>query len=806
MPTPPRPDAPTFDATRLDAPRLDAPATNGRPKSRRKRAILIGVGAGVALGALVGAGVVVLSGSGGTKTGDKVPPAQLAAQVFPPDPAATRQGRDQRLTDVAALQSTVVAVGSESDTLGTRAQFLVSTDGGRTFHAAASHSTTGAAAAFGDTPRFVAGGTAGWVAIGSQAGSPSVWTSKDGTDWTKQPSNAGAAFGAHDRIWRLTSTASGFIAVGDTSSKGDFSDARPVVWLSPDGRQWQRIADSQLPMTVPSGYLSLPEVVANGNSVIVHAFGATPGGTPGSIDSVWASSDGGHSWQKSATPAETPISFGITLGATSGGFLLARTAVSGKQRKGQVLQSSDGMQWKQIGEIDLPGYQAMLRLTGSGSGLVATVQGSGGKLLLARSADGRSWQAAGQASGSLAQTAATASTTILVGDQQADGFDSDALDLFDAQGNSVPLDLRGVPGAKPADQIVNALAAGTTAGSTAGGSAGTGTGTGRQVAVGSSNGDAAIWTSADGRQWTRAQTGLPAPGQRRLLGAVSGPAGWLAVGYGNKAQTQPLVEYSPDGTAWHPDTVFHPDGLSLFGATVGPDGYVIVGDAGNSAETWHSTDLKNWSRGSSAAQGDLEGGATSAHWMHAVVGGQFGYVAAGGYNDPSAPPGSAQRPAVWTSSDAKTWALQRLPIPAGSTQASLHQLAAKGNTIVATGTAAISTGWTVFAEISADGGRTWRQSTLPEPGPNAIVTALTVTPKGWVVAGSSGPYGQAAVILWTSTDTRTWTAEHPEGAGLSGNSDNWLTAMTPVGGDLLATGVTADYQGERPTIWRRPLP
>lgn len=754
--------------------------------------MLIGVGAGVAVLALIAGGFFVLSGGkrGGKDQAAQARPAQLAGQIFATDPAATTDGRDQRLNAVAAADATVVAVGSESDTLGDRAQFLVSADGGRTFRLAPVRTPAGGEAAYGDTPGLVAGGTGAWVALGSHKNTPNVWTSKDGRIWTKEPGATGAAFGAADRVLRLAWTGSGFIAVGDTSAKGDFSDARPVVWLSADGHQWQRIADQQLPMTVPSGYLSLAEVVAHGDTVLVHAFGATPGGAPGSIDSVWRSTNGGRSWQQSSTPAETPISFGIALTAAPGGFLLARTAVSGNQRSAVVLQSADGSQWTPVGEIHLPGYRSLLRIGGSDRGLVATVEGDH-KLLLARSTDARTWQSAGEiAEGpgqTFADTAATAGTTIVVG---TDGARGDAiLDLLDTQGRAVPSNLPQIPGAAPNDQIVDAMA----------------TSTGRTVAVGSTNGDAAIWYSTDGRQWTRSQTGLGGTGRRRLLSVASGPAGWLAVGYGNQARTAPLLVTSQDGTVWQPDHNLHPDSLSLFGAASGPAGYVIVGAAAASAETWHSGDLKNWARGTSAHPGDLEGTSASPHWMHGVTGGQFGYVAVGGLNDPSAKTAS-ERPAVWTSADGSTWAMQQLPLPGGSSDASLHQVAAKGNTVIATGTASAPNGWAVFADVSADGGKTWQQTQLPQGTGNSIVTALTATPRGWVIAGSSGPFGQASVVLWSSADGHVWNMDRPQGTGLSGNGDNWLTALTTIGNNLVGTGIIADYQGERLTLWQRPLP
>jgi hypothetical protein len=150
--------------------------------------------------------------------------------------------------------------------------------------------------------------------------------------------------------------------------------------------------------------------------------------------------------------------------------------------------------------------------------------------------------------------------------------------------------------------------------------------------------------------------------------------------------------------------------------------------------------------------------------------------------------------------------MRRVPLPSGATQGTFDAIVAKGGVLVASGTAKSSSSSFAFAFTSADGGQTWQEAKLPGTTQTALGTPATATPKGFVIAGISGDWGSTSVVIWTSADGRTWRLERPAGNGLSGRGDHWLTSLTAVGGDLLATGVAADHRGEQPTLWRRPLP
>ncbi len=163
--------------------------------------------------------------------------------------AARTDGRDQQFTGIAAAGSTVVAVGSETGVGMSRGLFVVSTDGGHTFASAKVGGPEDGPAATA-LPQSVGGSSKGWVAIGSGKSGGAVWTSSDGRTWTREPDAVGRVFGPGSRVNQVVSTGAGFIAIGAKSTKGDFSDAKAVVWTSADGRQWEARVGDQIGLEV----------------------------------------------------------------------------------------------------------------------------------------------------------------------------------------------------------------------------------------------------------------------------------------------------------------------------------------------------------------------------------------------------------------------------------------------------------------------------------------------------------------------------------------------------------------------------
>ncbi|MCO5985779.1 hypothetical protein NE235_06620 [Actinoallomurus spadix] len=781
------------ETVRFDEPwRLEAPARTSRRVPLRP--ILIATGAVVVAGGLVAGGFFLLSDDK-TPADHAGPPALLAGSVFTADPTAAADGRDQALTAVTAVGPTVVAIGGEGDGVSYRPEFLVSTDGGRSFRLADVHALNGEEPPNGDAPKMIAATNGAWIALGDRPDGTAVWTSRDGRSWIRQPDAAGAAFGHNDRIARVSAVGSGFVAVGSTSAKGDFSDPTPVVWRSSDGKRWDRVTGGRLSLPGAGAKMSLVGAAATGNTLITHGIGSTGGKRPKPIDGLWRSADGGRTWAQVSVPS-APGGGGFGIAAIPSGFLIAREAKDKSGRFAAVYSSADAARWTSAGEIRVPGYARLLRFTGSPQG-VAALAAAGRKAALVHSADGRSWQSSGDVplpTGRVpAEVTQTPGVTVLVGRDNT-GSDADAMMVVrDTQGQDVQVP--AIAGGTQPDRTVNAIAPAN----------------GHLVAVGSTNGDAAEWLSADGRTWQRART-VSREGRQRLTAVASGNAGLLAVGFDGTAPRRPLVLTSRDGTNWQSADgagVFKPSGkaaLTTSAAAMGPAGYVVVGEDGFSAVTWFSADLKSWQRGKAPEKKALEGTRNTGRWMRDVAAGPFGYVAVGGLNDPGTHSDRPGRPAAWTSADGRTWTLRQLPLPAGTVEAWFDHVAAKGSVLVATGTATAPSGPQAFAFLSADGGRTWQQTPLTDATTNTAVTATAATPRGFVIAGTAGRPGATDVMLWSSGDGRTWTSARPKGTGLSGKGDQKLNGLTAVGSDLLGLGATSDHTGGQPTLWRRPLP
>ncbi|NRQ32323.1 hypothetical protein HII36_10800 [Nonomuraea sp. NN258] len=763
---------------------------------KRFRSLLIG-GVSAVVAVLVAGGVLVA-----TRNSGETPAAELAGNLFAAGPAGSPDGRQRELNGVAALGGTVVIAGGEDVDSGYRTEFFASKDAGRTFAQAPVRTAKGEPPAAGEVPRHLAAGPGAWVALGERmdrgaSGSPPgvrqasrgtvVWTSADGASWTRQPdATAGLAFGPRDRVADVAWTGDGFTAVGRTSEKGDFTDAAPVVWLSRDGRSWERRAGWRLhPPT--GGTLALTDVAAVKDAIVVRGESSIK-----PYDVTWRSTDAGDTWQAFAVPG-TSDEPELTLAATATTIL----AVRGESGHAVTYTSPDGMRWTTAAKIEAAGYRGLLRLTATAEAAVAAVETDAGVRLL-RSADGRSWQPVGAnpISAQVRDTASVSGHTVAVGADTAAGGSGALLAVRDKSGKDVP---SGVPNPTGSGRVVDAL----------------GTAGERVVAVGGADGDAAVWSSADGADWRRAadrHNALAGPGRQRLTDVTPGIAGWLAVGFSGQSPARPLVVTSADGESWQPAAAqaLPPTGSTPpipRGVAANPDGYVIVGEDGFGAGTWWSPDLKTWERGIPAGKDNLAGTETTKRWMNAVTSGLFGYVAAGGVTDPNAYGGVyVRRPTVWISPDGRKWSLLRLPIPAGVNEGWLSHIASTDDLVVTAGTAVTGNGvgTAAFGYASHDGGRSWQQITLPvAAGEQSSVTAVAATPRGFVVAGTVGRPGD--VVVWTSADGRIWKAAQPSGTGLSGPGDQRLTAFTTVDGDLVGVGSTATGQGDEPIVWRRPL-
>jgi hypothetical protein len=729
------------------------------------------------------------------------PAAAAAGADFATSPTQAARGIFQSVSSVAAYGSTVVAAGYETGQWIPRAEFLVSTDGGRGWHLAPVRTVNGAAPSPTARPQLLAGGPGGWLAVGAGV----TWTSRNGTAWTLTDDGGIAPVRAGDQVAALARAGTDFVAVGHNGHS-------PVLWTSSNGQIWQRLAGARLHLAGSGQTVQdLRGVAAHGSDVIIDgALTIThrKGGhrTTSHAVGVWRSTDGGSTW----TAANPPVTGGATpwvdgIAATGSGFVAIRPAHFTAAGSGAVVYTSaDGRSWTRSATLTA-GKRAGLRfgkVGGSAQGAAAVGQLADGSRIAYVSTDGSSWSSipgVGTAAQSPAQVTVTTGGTVVVGGSTTPSpvQQQPYLVVASPGGHARPVNPGG---AQPSLGVYGIAAA-----------------TGGQVAVGSANGYPAIW-SATGRHWSPVSSAaLSTQGIGALTGVAHGAAGWVAVGgVVAGAPSRPLILTSADGASWQSvtgESAFAGQGITVRQVTAGPSGYVIIGSQVTPAHTVTTTTVTR--HGRRTARKVIPARTTSAAWwssgltgwiraagqlagfghpqMNAVTAGGPGYVVAGA---------NGSTPAVWTSDDGKQWTLTQVGPPPGATSAALLNVAAHGKVIVATGMQTTTGGAAPFAEYSADGGTLWQPVPLTAPGGPAAVTALAATGRrGFVAVGTVGPPGNQRVVFWTSANGSGWQAHEPAGAGLNGPGTQQITALAPASSGLIGVGFTATPLAEQPILW-----
>jgi len=745
------------------------------------------------------------------------PAARLADADFATTPALAARGVFQALDAVASYGATVVAAGSQTAAGLGRTQFFASADGGRTWQLAPVTASDGGEQVTSQAPTAIAAGPAGWLALGHGMS----WTSATGRSWRVGQRPGLMPTRPGDRLVTLTATASGFLAAGSATQRGG---SRAVIWVSFHGLSWRRVDAPQLHLAAPGPVRAIIFAAAHGdNTVIAGQVAKTVVTGTGSrrrtrhtteVD-LWRSPDGGQSWARVLVPVTNGAANAVSgLGPSGAGFVLVRPAVGGKAGRGGVVYiSTTGKSWSYRGKIT-EGKRAYLRpvsVSGSDQGAVIAALVAGGRLVAYQSGSGRSWRRTAV----LGRTAtdSLSNLTVVAGGNVVAAGASDGRGLLVVAGagravvagaGRAVVDLTKIRGGSFAQRAVDAIASAP----------------GMNVAVGSANGNPAVWVAPGGHHWSRAVGTSPGVfGRRRVGGLTSvtrGRDGWLAVG-GTMAggMSHPVVVFSHDGLTWSAadgGQPFASANAGAAGAAYGAHGYVIVGarETGGrtAAAAWWAPALTQttagagqsgkrpplWRQGTDAGKGDLDG-KDGPRSMSAVTSGPFGYVAVGQH---------AGRPAVWTSSDGRAWRLFDLPAAGGGATAGLRYVASSGSRVVALGDIR-AVGRTVpLAAFSPDGGKTWREVAVSLPGGVGEVTGLTAVGTGFAAVSAIGPQGRSDVAVLTSADGTAWRPVAASGAGLSGPGAQEITALTTAGGELLGAGFTMTQTTQDATLWLAP--
>jgi hypothetical protein len=735
-----------------------AAAGTGRPGKPRapvsRRTAAIGASALVlaGVGALIAALVTGGSPKAGSLASDQGSQASRGASVattLPGYPGQRQRGVFQEIDRIVDSGSTMVTTGSRTSDGVVRQQFFASSDGGASWRLAPVQLPGGGEPPLGYQATRIAGGPGGWMAEGSQA----IWTSHDGLSWTLAATHGITPQQGGDSVNVVTNTARGFLAAG--SGKAGDGGSQAVIWVSPNGLNWQRMTAAHLGLKTAAGGTpgTISFATSRGTATVIANGG-----------SAWLSADGGSSW----TPVTIPVDHGALdkisgVSFDSSGLIAVRPGVTESGASdGVAYFSPNGQAWQYAGTIDPAGGWKPDVVKGGSDGFVVTgaVTSQNIDVAYTSTGTGSTWLPTGSLGDTRGEQIFSVAvgphdTVVAVGSTTGTSVSQQAVFLTAKPAGKVnAVSLAGVPGALIPEVTVHATAV-------AGG---------EQIAVGSADGYPAVWRLASNGSWSLVSA-LPLVSQSTGLAALSsvsyGRAGWVAAG-----TPGPVIFTSRDGENWQTaagDITRDLARAAAVATAAGPAGYLIDGKlaasgGGYVADDWWSSDLTNWTRAQTATP------ATGSDRVLAVAGGLHGFVSAGSHDD---------RPAVWTTANGRLWRVDVLPLPASASAGVLQQVAISGNRVVALGQQTTATGTVPLAETSIDGGTTWQQIALSPAGPSTIVTALTARSGGFTAAGQFGAAGSRGAVVWTSASGQSW-AQSAVG-GLAGGGSHDITTLAPAG-------------------------
>jgi hypothetical protein len=352
-----------------------------------------------------------------------------------------------------------------------------------------------------DTGTLVAGGESVWGEV-----RPRLWFSADGDRWQKVDGGPGGPLDANgdESVRDIAAVGNGFVAVG--SASGDGQDG--AVWYSPDGLEWTRV---ESPSLGGRGRQAIESVVWTGNIVV--AGGYTSGTNGQGQPVIWRSGDG-KTWGNPSAPLPlysdgrtAAADYSVTGLSYDGGGI---TAIGGDDWRPHTWWSTDGGQsWRLLPNPVHGGLFAdgVALVDSATDGRTRVAVGNEPSVLFLDSAN--RWQDAsgeafpnGGAQPFATSLAVGSKATVAAGYRHSPPHGA----TREAFGGQIWLD-RGAGGWEAIDS--KKLAAGQLTdvvpykgGFVAVGTEDFGVAAGREY-LGDSQPDGLLWTSPDGRKWTR---------------------------------------------------------------------------------------------------------------------------------------------------------------------------------------------------------------------------------------------------------------------------------------------------------------
>ena len=258
-------------------------------------------------------------------------------------------------------------------------------------------------------------------------------------------------------------------------------------------------------------------------------------------------------------------------------------------------------------------------------------------------------------------------------DQQGDASSANASAWYSADGDHWSRATVADPAGRTMDQVLA-----TTSGLVALGEAGYSFHAGMGLGT-------AIWTSADGRSWSRVPAAAAPPLGTRLSSVAAAPGGgYLAAAEqeytgATTEQVKPLaagVWRSTDAIHWAPveGSPLGVASIALRGSTVVAVGSGRPADLSQPALAWHEAGGAKWSGGPLPAPSGLPSGVGLGATL--VVDGISGMLAIGERTDGA----DATSLVVWSSADGTTWTADSLPAPLAT--AISHVFPVRGSELV----------------------------------------------------------------------------------------------------------------------------
>ena len=217
-----------------------------------------------------------------------------------------------------------------------------------------------------------------------------VWTSADGTHWFRVP-HVEAVFGGEDaqRMNSVTAGGPGLVAVGSVASirsDGEIQDEDAAVWTSVDGTAWTRVPHDEAIFGGPDTSQRMNSVTAAGPGLV--AVGFATRGALFTDAGVWTSVDG-IAWSR--VPHDEAVFGGaadqemssVTAGgpgvvAVGHGKVRIGSPGDAQWLRGQdapAWTSVDGIAWTRVAHDEKvfggAAYHEMFSVTAGGPGLVA---------------------------------------------------------------------------------------------------------------------------------------------------------------------------------------------------------------------------------------------------------------------------------------------------------------------------------------------------------------------------------------------------------------------------------------------------